>query len=142
MRFKIFISSVQSEFAEERKRLVEFLSADALLGKFFDVFAFENMPAVNHNPQKVYIDEVKRHCSPWHVGYTKEMQRRRVERTGICGRRNFYRHFMEKDRWYDNNRSTKKNNEIEHNICAIESNAEVLSLNPRTARKSSWIFVE
>ena len=59
MRFKIFISSVLSEFAEERQKLVEFLSADALLGKFFDVFAFENLPAVNHNPQKVYIDEVK-----------------------------------------------------------------------------------
>jgi predicted HTH transcriptional regulator len=59
MRFKVFISSVLSEFAEERQKLVEFLSADALLGKFFDVFTFENSPAVNHNPQKVYIDEIK-----------------------------------------------------------------------------------
>ena len=59
MRFKIFISSVQSEFSEERQKLVEFLSADALLGKFFDVFAFENLPAISHNPQKVYIEQVK-----------------------------------------------------------------------------------
>ena len=58
-RKKVFISSVQSEFTKERQKLVEFLSADALLGKFFDVFAFENLPAVNQNPQKVYIDEVK-----------------------------------------------------------------------------------
>jgi len=35
MRYKIFISSVLSEFAEERQKLVEFLSADALLGIFF-----------------------------------------------------------------------------------------------------------
>jgi len=59
MRFKIFISSVQSEFSEERQKLVEFLSADALLGKFFDVFAFENLPAINHNSQIVYIEQVK-----------------------------------------------------------------------------------
>jgi hypothetical protein len=50
MRFKIFINSVQSEFSEERKFLAEFLTADALLGKFFDVFAFENLPAINSNP--------------------------------------------------------------------------------------------
>jgi len=59
MRFKIFISSVQSEFANERNLLAEFLVADALLGKFFDVFLFENLPALNCDAGKVYLDEVK-----------------------------------------------------------------------------------
>ena len=31
-KIKVFISSVQSEFANERKALAEFLRADALLG--------------------------------------------------------------------------------------------------------------
>ena len=33
---RIFISSVQSEFAEERQMLFEYLTSDALLGKFFE----------------------------------------------------------------------------------------------------------
>ena len=37
-KIKIFISSVQSEFAEERQALAEFLRADPLLGKFFEPF--------------------------------------------------------------------------------------------------------
>ena len=41
MRFKIFISSVQREFAAERQMLAEYVRKDALLGKFFDVFLFE-----------------------------------------------------------------------------------------------------
>lgn len=38
MRFKVFISSVQREFAAERQMLAEYVRKDALLGKFFDVF--------------------------------------------------------------------------------------------------------
>ena len=34
MRFKIFISSVQREFAAERQMLAEYVRKDALLGKF------------------------------------------------------------------------------------------------------------
>ena len=45
MRFKIFISSVQREFAAERQMLAEYVRKDALLGKFFDVFLFEEEPA-------------------------------------------------------------------------------------------------
>jgi predicted HTH transcriptional regulator len=56
---KVFISSVQSEFIEERKLLAEYLRSDALLCKFFDVFLFENLPANNKNSGKVYLDEVK-----------------------------------------------------------------------------------
>jgi len=56
---KIFISSTQSEFKEERKLLAEYLYSDALLCKFFDVFLFENLPANNKKSEKVYLDEVK-----------------------------------------------------------------------------------
>jgi len=45
MRFKVFISSVQREFAAERQMLAEYVRKDALLGKFFDVFLFEEEPA-------------------------------------------------------------------------------------------------
>ncbi|MCF6170184.1 MAG: DUF4062 domain-containing protein [Bacteroidales bacterium] len=43
---KIFISSVQSEFSEERKALHDYLIADPLLGKFFEPFLFELLPAL------------------------------------------------------------------------------------------------
>jgi hypothetical protein len=56
---RIFISSNQSEFKEERKLLAEYLRSDALLCKFFDVFLFENLPANNNDSEKVYLDGVK-----------------------------------------------------------------------------------
>ena len=37
-KLKLFISSVQSEFAEERRMLKHYINTDALLGTFFDVF--------------------------------------------------------------------------------------------------------
>ena len=57
---KVFISSVQSEFAAERQALVEYLQSDALLGRFFQPFIFENVPASNRKPDQVYLDEVQR----------------------------------------------------------------------------------
>ncbi len=36
-RIRIFISSVQSEFAEERALLGQYIRTDALLGKFFEI---------------------------------------------------------------------------------------------------------
>ena len=42
---KIFVSSVQREFAEERAMLSAYIRNDVLLGKFFDVFIFEESPA-------------------------------------------------------------------------------------------------
>ena len=56
-RKKVFISSVQSEFATERQMLFDYLTSDALLGKFFEPFIFENVPALNANPAMVFIDE-------------------------------------------------------------------------------------
>jgi len=60
MRYKIFISSVQKEFANERRLLSDYLQKDALLGRFFDVFVFENLPATDNIPDKIYIEEVKK----------------------------------------------------------------------------------
>lgn len=59
---RVFISSVQSEFAEERQFLFDYIISDALLGKFFEPFIFENVPAVNYNAASVYSNEVE-HCA-------------------------------------------------------------------------------
>lgn len=42
---KVFISSVQREFERERRQLCDYISTDALLGKFFVPFIFEDLPA-------------------------------------------------------------------------------------------------
>lgn len=55
---KVFISSVQSEFAKERKLLCEYIRTDALLGKFFRPFIFEELPAINLSAQEAYLTEV------------------------------------------------------------------------------------
>ncbi len=57
-KIKIFISSVQSEFAVERQQLHDYILADPLLGKFFDPFLFELLPAIDLSAQSVYLDEV------------------------------------------------------------------------------------
>ena len=56
---KIFISSVQNEFAKERKELVDYLLSDPLLGKFFNPFIFECLPANDHSVSQVYLKEVE-----------------------------------------------------------------------------------
>ena len=60
MRFKVFISSVQREFAAERQMLAEYVRKDALLGKFFDVFLFEEEPACDVEARDLYLPEVER----------------------------------------------------------------------------------
>ena len=60
MKYRIFISSVQSEFAKERKALAKYIREDALLGDFFEVFLFEEAPARNRSAQAVYLDEVEK----------------------------------------------------------------------------------
>ena len=44
---RIFISSVQKEFSEERKALAKYIREDVLLCKFFQPFIFEELPAIN-----------------------------------------------------------------------------------------------
>lgn len=57
-RIKIFISSVQREFAEERAMLCHYIRTDVLLGKFFEPFIFEEVPANEYPTSHVYLKEV------------------------------------------------------------------------------------
>ena len=55
---RIFLSSVQKEFAAERAALRDYLQADPLLRRFFEVFLFEDLPAADRRIDAVYLDEV------------------------------------------------------------------------------------
>ena len=59
-RFRLFISSVQSEFATQRKMLFEYIKGDPLLGLFFEPFIFENVTAQNESASTVFFKEVER----------------------------------------------------------------------------------
>ncbi len=59
---RIFISSVQKEFAGERRVIRDYVRRDALLHQFFDVFLFEDLPASDRRTDDVYLEEVGR-CS-------------------------------------------------------------------------------
>ena len=56
---RIFISSVQKEFAQERAALRDYLRGDPLMRRFFDVFLFEDVPALDRPPDDLYLDEVE-----------------------------------------------------------------------------------
>lgn len=56
---RLFISSVQSEFVQERAALRDCVLGDALLSRFFDVFLFEDVPALNQRPDALYLDKVE-----------------------------------------------------------------------------------
>ncbi|MBW2738885.1 MAG: DUF4062 domain-containing protein [Deltaproteobacteria bacterium] len=56
---RIFISSVQKEFAQERTALREYLRGDPLFRQFYDVFLFENVPAQDRRVDELYLDEVE-----------------------------------------------------------------------------------
>ncbi|RKU30937.1 transcriptional regulator [Candidatus Poribacteria bacterium] len=56
---RIFISSVQTEFAQEREALRDYLRGDPLMRRFFDVFLFEDVPASDRRPDSLYLDEVE-----------------------------------------------------------------------------------
>ncbi len=57
---RVFISSVQREFAREREHLRDYLRGDPLMRRFFEVFLFEDVPASDRRPDEVYLDEVER----------------------------------------------------------------------------------
>ena len=57
---KIFVSSVQTELAAERRAVMSFIESDPLLRRFFTVFLFEDIPASDRRTDAVYIDEVDR----------------------------------------------------------------------------------
>lgn len=61
IRLRIFISSVQKEFAQQRLDLKAFLLGDAVLRRFVaEVFLFEELPASDRRADQVYLDGVKR----------------------------------------------------------------------------------
>lgn len=56
---KIFISSVQKEFATERLVLRDYLCNDPLLRRFFEPVIFEDIPAADRRADAVYLDQVR-----------------------------------------------------------------------------------
>ena len=57
---RIFISSVQREFTDERRALKVYIHGDPLLRRYFEVFLFEDTPAADRRADEVYLDEVER----------------------------------------------------------------------------------
>jgi ATP-dependent DNA helicase RecG len=55
---RIFISSVQKEFAAERAVVRDYLKGDPLLRRFFAPFLFEDVPAADRRADELYLDEV------------------------------------------------------------------------------------
>ena len=55
---RLFVSSVQMEFADERAALRDYLRGDPLLRRFFEPFLFEDVPAADRRADEVYLDEV------------------------------------------------------------------------------------
>ena len=56
---RIFISSVQKEFALERATLADYLRNDPLLRRFFEPFLFEDLPAKSQTANAAYLNEVQ-----------------------------------------------------------------------------------
>lgn len=60
-RIRIFVSSVQKEFAQIRLDLKAFLLGDAVLRRFVsEVFLFEEIPAKDHSAKRIYLEKVER----------------------------------------------------------------------------------
>lgn len=57
---QIFISSVQKELQADRYAVRDFVHGNALLGQFFRVFLFEDLPPTDRRADEVYLDEVAR----------------------------------------------------------------------------------
>ena len=55
---KLFISSVQREFEVERREIAAYIRQDAVMGRFFEPFLFEELPAKDVSAQQAYLTEV------------------------------------------------------------------------------------
>lgn len=55
---KLFISSVQREFEAERREVAAYIRLDAVMGRFFEPFLFEELPAKDVSAQQAYLTEV------------------------------------------------------------------------------------
>lgn len=60
MKELIFVSGVQKELARERSAIRDFVRGDALLGHYFDVFLFEDLPAGDATPSALYLAQIDR----------------------------------------------------------------------------------
>ena len=58
MRYKIFVSSNQTELREERVAVKEIILDNQTLRDFFEVFLFEDSPAKGESPFTSYLKEV------------------------------------------------------------------------------------
>lgn len=54
---KIFISSVQGEFHNERRQIADYIRHDALLSFYFEPFLFEELPAQDRSAQAAYLEQ-------------------------------------------------------------------------------------
>ena len=60
MKLRIFISSVQKEFAEERRLLKRYISKNPAYRRLFDTFVFEeDVVAADRRTDEVYLDELR-----------------------------------------------------------------------------------
>ena len=57
---RIFVSSVQKEFSQERQALHDYLRGDPLMRRFFEVFLSGDFPTSDRRPDELYLDEVER----------------------------------------------------------------------------------
>jgi hypothetical protein len=64
---RIFISSVQKEFAEERATLRDYLRGDPLLRRFVEPFLFEETPAADRRGQPESRPESQPESLEWCV---------------------------------------------------------------------------
>jgi len=60
MLTKIFISSNQTEFAEERRMIKEEIENDFFLGNLFEVFLFEDSPAMGETAYNLYMNSIEK----------------------------------------------------------------------------------
>lgn len=58
MRYKIFVSSNQTELKEERAAVKEIILDNSTLRNFFEVFLFEDTPAKGESPISSYLKEI------------------------------------------------------------------------------------
>ena len=54
----IFVSSVQKELNEEREAIRDYIKTDPLLRIYFEPFLFEYIPAIDREPEELYLSEV------------------------------------------------------------------------------------
>jgi len=58
---RIFISSVQKEFARERMLLKKFIEGNPILRRYFEVFVYElSVPARDKTTRQIYLDELRK----------------------------------------------------------------------------------